>query len=221
MTQPGLVLQKITLAAGGQVLLGDFDLAIEPGRIVTLMGPSGCGKSSLLAAITGVLDAAFSFSGDILIDGRAIRHLPPERRRIGILFQDDLLFPHLSVGDNLAFAIPADRRGAARRELIEYALADAQLAGFSDRDPASLSGGQRARISLMRTLLSQPEALLLDEPFNKLDAALRQQFRDFVFERVRRLGIPTLLVTHDRTDAPASEPVLVWPAAMQGDVDVR
>jgi putative thiamine transport system ATP-binding protein len=221
VTGSRLVLRKLTLAVDGQVLLQDFDLAIEPGRIVTLMGPSGCGKSSLLAAMTGVLESAFHFSGDILIDDRAIGRLPLERRRVGILFQDDLLFPHLSVGDNLAFAIPPDRRGSMRRKLVEDALADAQLAGLADRDPASLSGGQRARVSLMRTLLSQPEALLLDEPFNKLDAALRQQFRGFVFERVRRLGIPTLLVTHDREDAPTGEPVLHWPGANQGAVHVR
>jgi putative thiamine transport system ATP-binding protein len=221
MTGSGLVLRKITLAIDGHILLRDFDLAIAPGRIVTLMGPSGCGKSSLLAAITGVLEPAFRFAGDILIDDRAIGLLPPERRRVGILFQDDLLFPHLSVGDNLAFAIPPDRRGGARRLLVQDALADAQLAGLGDRDPASLSGGQRARVSLMRTLLSQPEALLLDEPFNKLDAALRQQFRAFVFERAGRLGIPTLLVTHDREDAPAGQPILVWPDPISGGIDVR
>jgi putative thiamine transport system ATP-binding protein len=217
----GLVMRKLSLAIDDHVLLRDFDLAIAPVRIVTLMGPSGCGKSSLLAAITGVLEPAFRFSGDLQINDRAIGLLSPERRRVGILFQDDLLFPHLSVGDNLAFAIPPDRRGVARRSLVQDALADAQLAGLGDRDPASLSGGQRARISLMRTLLSQPEALLLDEPFNKLDAALRQQFRAFVFERASRLGIPTLLVTHDREDAPVGEPILVWPDPISGGIDVR
>ena len=221
MSDTGLVMRKLSLAIDGHVLLRDFDLAIAPGRIVTLMGPSGCGKSSLLAAITGVLESAFRFSGDLLINGRAIGLLPPERRRVGILFQDDLLFPHLSVGDNLAFAIPPGLRGVARRILVHDALADAQLAGFGDRDPASLSGGQRARVSLMRTLLSQPEALLLDEPFNKLDAALRQQFRGFVFERALRLGIPTLLVTHDSEDAPAGEPILVWPDPISGEIDAR
>ena len=221
MSGSGLVMRNLTLAIDGQVLLRDFDLAIAPGRIVTLMGPSGCGKSSLLAAITGVLEPAFRFSGDIRINARPIGFLPPERRRVGILFQDDLLFPHLSVGDNLAFAIPPDQRGAARRGLVQEALADAQLGGLADRDPASLSGGQRARVSLMRTLLSQPEALLLDEPFNKLDAALRQQFRTFVFERAVRLGIPTLLVTHDREDAPSGEPILIWPDPNPGAIDVR
>jgi putative thiamine transport system ATP-binding protein len=221
MTDSGLSLRKLTLDIDGQALLRDFDLTIAPGRIVTLMGPSGCGKSSLLAAITGVLEPPIRFSGDLQINGRAIGLLPPERRRVGILFQDDLLFPHLSVGDNLAFAIPPDRRGVARRQLVEDALADAQLGGLGERDPASLSGGQRARVSLMRTLLSQPEALLLDEPFNKLDAALRQQFRGFVFERASRLGIPTLLVTHDREDAPAGEPILVWPDPISGGIDVR
>jgi putative thiamine transport system ATP-binding protein len=130
---------------------------------------------------------------------------PPERRRLGILFQDDLLFPHLSIGGNLAFALPAAIKGReARRQRIDAALRDAGLEGFSGRDPATLSGGQRARVALLRTLLAEPRALLLDEPFAKLDMALREEFRRLVFAHARTRGLPTILVTHDEADAHAA-----------------
>jgi putative thiamine transport system ATP-binding protein len=129
----------------------------------------------------------------------------PEARRVGIQFQDDLLFPHLSVGGNLAFGLGARVRGReARRKCVEAALAEADLAGFADRDPATLSGGQRARVALMRTLLAEPRALLLDEPFNKLDAQLRDDVRRFVFDHARERELPVLLVTHDEADARAA-----------------
>ena len=209
----GLDLDGITLTLGGEVLLGPLTLSVRPGTIATLMGPSGSGKSSLLALICGTLDPVFDWSGQVRLGGRDITILPPERRGVGILFQDDLLFPHLSVGDNLAFALPPAVKGrAARRERVEGALSEAGLTGFADRDPATLSGGQRARAALMRTLLAEPRALLLDEPFSKLDAELRARFRDFVFDHARALGLPTLLVTHDPADAAATGgPVIEQP----------
>jgi len=209
----GLNLDGITLSLGGDVILGPLTLSVRPGAIATLMGPSGSGKSSLLALICGTLDPVFSWSGQMRLGGRDIAALPPERRGVGILFQDDLLFPHLSVGDNLAFALPPTVKGrAARRQRVEAALAEAGLAGFADRDPATLSGGQRARAALMRTLLAEPRALLLDEPFSKLDAALKTRFREFVFDHARDLGLPTLLVTHDPADAAATGgPVIQQP----------
>jgi len=196
------------LAVGGRALISDLDLAVAPGAVVTVMGPSGSGKSTLLSWICGTLDPAFTAEGRVWLGDREITELPPEARRVGILFQDDLLFPHLSVGDNLAFGLPAVVRGrAARRARAEAALADADLPGFADRDPATLSGGQRARVAVMRTLLAEPRALLLDEPFNRLDAALRDRFRRFVFAHAGAL--PTLLVTHDEADAlAAGGPVL-------------
>ncbi len=196
------------LAVGGRALVSDLDLAVAPGAVVTVMGPSGSGKSTLLSWICGTLDPAFTADGRVWLGEREITGWPPEARRVGILFQDDLLFPHLSVGDNLGFGLPAAVRGrAARRARVEAALADADLPGFADRDPATLSGGQRARVAVMRTLLAEPRALLLDEPFNRLDAALRDRFRRFVFAHAGRL--PTLLVTHDEADAlAAGGPVL-------------
>jgi len=201
----GLELHAVALGLGGQGLIGRFDLAVAAGEVVTLMGPSGCGKSSLLGFVCGTLDPAFAAEGRVLLNGRDITSRPPERRRIGILFQDDLLFPHLSVADNLAFGLPPGRgRRKARRAHIEQVLDEADMSGFADRDPATLSGGQRARIALLRTLLAEPRALLLDEPFSKLDARLRGRFRHFVFEHARRNALPTLLVTHDSADAAAT-----------------
>jgi putative thiamine transport system ATP-binding protein len=201
----GLRLIDVRLRVGGNDLLTGFDLDVGPGAVTTVMGPSGCGKSSLLSYICGTLEPVFEASGEVWLDGAPIHELPPERRRIGILFQDDLLFPHLSVGENLAFALPEAVRGRpARQERIEAALHEADLGGFARRDPASLSGGQRARVAVMRTLLSEPRALLLDEPFGKLDRALRDRFRDFVFDHARAAGLPTLLVTHDEADAVAA-----------------
>ena len=201
----GLRLVAVRLRVGGSDLLAGFDLEVGPGAVTTVMGPSGCGKSSLLSWICGTLEPAFEASGEIWLDGVAIHELPPERRRVGILFQDDLLFPHLSVGENLGFALPPAVRGRReRRARVEAALAEAGLVGFARRDPATLSGGQRARVALMRTLLAEPRALLLDEPFGKLDRALRDRFRRFVFEHARAAGLPTLLVTHDEADAAAA-----------------
>lgn len=199
-----LELRGVELHAGGRVLIEALDLAVTPGHIATVMGPSGCGKSSLLAYICGTLDPGLRASGQVVLAGEDVTVLPPERRRIGILFQDDLLFPHLSVAENLAFGLPSSLRDrSARHERIDAALADAGLTGFGDRDPATLSGGQRARVALLRTLLAEPRALLLDEPFAKLDVGLRTRFRRFVFEHVRSNRLPTILVTHDPADAPA------------------
>ena len=204
MTLP-LHLDNVQIRLGERVLLGPIGARIEPGECLTVMGPSGCGKSTLLAFVAGTLDPAFSASGHVRIGAHDLTGVPPERRRIGILFQDDLLFPHLSVAGNLGFALPAEvRPKAVRRRRIEQALADAGLAGFADRDPATLSGGQRARVELLRSLLAEPAALLLDEPFGKLDAQLRDDFRRFVFDHVRASGLPTLLVSHDAADAAAA-----------------
>jgi putative thiamine transport system ATP-binding protein len=198
----GLEIADLDLSVGGRTLVRDFHLTVAPGEVTTVMGPSGCGKSSLLSYLCGTLEPAFEASGRVRLDGIAIDALPPERRRIGILFQDDLLFPHLSVGENLAFALPPALRGRRERwARVEAALREADLAGFAARDPATLSGGQRARVALMRTLLAEPRALLLDEPFGKLDRHLRERVRRFVLDHARRAGLPTLLVTHDPADA--------------------
>ncbi len=169
------------------------------------MGPSGSGKSTLLAFIGGFLDPAFSAEGSVSIDGVELTSLPAQDRHAGILFQDPLLFPHMSLAGNLAFAIPPSVKGkAARRALAEVALQGVGLAGAGARDPDTLSGGQKARVALARAMLSGPRMLLLDEPFSKLDAGLRQQMRELVFSKARETGLPVVLVTHDEADATAA-----------------
>jgi putative thiamine transport system ATP-binding protein len=201
----GLVLADISVAIAGEQLFSRLSVTVPPGGIATVIGPSGSGKSTLLAYVGGFLEPAFRASGKVRLNDRELTGLPPEQRGVGILFQDDLLFPHLSVGGNLAFGLDATVSGRAkRRAAVEEALEQAGLAGFHDRDPTTLSGGQRARAALMRTLLAQPEGLLLDEPFSKLDRDLRNEFRGFVFSHARSRGLPTLMVTHDVEDAEAA-----------------
>lgn len=201
----GLVLAAVELRfrGSGQALFPPLSLRVAPGTVTTLLGPSGSGKSSLLRWIGGHLDGPFSASGRVLVNGSDRTDWPAEERRIGMLFQEAGLFPHLSVAGNLAFGLRPQVRGRRqRRRVVEEALASAGLEGFADRDPATLSGGQQARVALLRTLLAEPEALLLDEPFAALDAERRAQIRAFVFARLEERGIPTLLVTHDPRDAP-------------------
>ena len=200
----GLALEAVTIRLDGETLVS-LDASVRPGEILTLTGPSGVGKSTLLAFIGGFLGRDFSASGRIVLNGRDVTALPPERRGIGLLFQDALLLPHLSVAGNLLIGLDPSVKGwAVRRRAVEDALAEVGLQGFAGRDPATLSGGQAARVALMRTLLARPEALILDEPFSRLDAALRGQVRDLVFAEARKYGLPVLLVTHDPADAGAA-----------------
>ncbi|MEL6684478.1 MAG: ATP-binding cassette domain-containing protein [Pseudomonadota bacterium] len=204
----GLSLRQVSIAKDGAPLLSvTHDIA--PGEVLTVMGPSGVGKSTLLAFITGTLAPAFTVTGEVWLDGQNITHAAPHQRRVGILFQDDLLFPHLSVGANLAFGLQPGGSAAERKAKIAKALEEVGLEGFEDRDPATLSGGQKARIALMRMLLSEPCGLLLDEPFSRLDAERRAQVRDMVFDRARARALPVLMVTHDAEDAQAAGGVVI------------
>lgn len=198
-----LTVKNLTL----EPLLRNASFSVARGEILTLMGPSGSGKSTLFAWLVGALSADFHAHGELWLDDQRLNTRPVEKRGIGILFQDALLFDHFSVGQNLMLALPAQIR-TARRERVEQALASAGLAGFYASDPATLSGGERSRVSLLRALLAQPRALLLDEPFSRLDKSLRVTFREWVFAEVRALNIPVVLVTHDEEDIPAGGRVI-------------
>jgi putative thiamine transport system ATP-binding protein len=198
-----LILRDVCILRAGVPLI-EVDRTIDAGSVLTVMGPSGVGKSTLLAYITGTLAPAFKGMGQVILDGVDVTELPPHKRHIGILFQDDLLFPHMTVGANLAFGLPRGGSKSQRRKAIEEALCDVDLEGYADRDPGTLSGGQKARVALVRMLLSDPKALLLDEAFSRLDAELRAQVRDLVFCVARERGLPVLMVTHDAEDAQAA-----------------
>jgi putative thiamine transport system ATP-binding protein len=203
-----LELDAVTIRVHGRTLIDALSACIAPGEVLAVMGPSGSGKSSLLAWAAGTLDVPpFEARGRLLLDSHDLTALPIQQRRVGLLFQDDLLFPHMSVRDNLLFAMPAGGRGE-RVAQADAALVEAGLEGFGQRRPASLSGGQRSRVSLLRALLAHPHALLLDEPFSKLDAALRSQMRAFTFDTLRARGVPAILVTHDAADVPEGAQVV-------------
>lgn len=194
-----LCIEVHTLASPAGVLLHGLHLEIAAGQVHTLMGESGSGKSSLLGAICGTLDEVMRFDGSVLLNSRRIDTLPTQARRVGILFQDDLLFPHMTVRENLLFATPRGERSVREAQVLQ-ALRDVEMPNFLNADPATLSGGQRARVALARAMLAQPLALLLDEPFSRLDASLRTRMRELVFAMVKARDIPTLLVTHDLQD---------------------
>ena len=194
------------LRAADTALIKDLQISVQPGVIHTIMGASGSGKSSLLGAICGTLAPGLHFEGTILLNGERIDHWPTEARRVGILFQEDLLFAHMTVRENLLFAVPREPgtqqkvRQQVRHDKVRQGLQDIEMLPFADADPATLSGGQRARVALMRALLAEPQALLLDEPFSKLDTDLRTRLRQFVFQLVASRNLPVLLVTHDDAD---------------------
>jgi len=199
-----LQVQVQRLASPMAVLVQDLAIALPQGAIHTVMGPSGSGKSSLLAALCSTLEPGMQFQGTIYLRGVRVDHLPTQSRRIGLLLQDDLLFPHMTVRENLLFAVPKGPQ-PQREAQVQQALSEVELSSFAQADPATLSGGQRARAALARALLAQPQALLLDEPFAKLDSALRQRMRTLVFAAVARRGIAAILVTHDAADIADSQ----------------
>ncbi|OJJ12881.1 ABC transporter ATP-binding protein [Alphaproteobacteria bacterium AO1-B] len=199
--QKGLILENVNIQLDGRTLL-ELDTTIEPGTVLTVMGESGSGKSSLLDFIAGFLKPDFKATGRIILDGTDVTNVPAQERHIGLMFQSPLLFPHMSVAQNLMFAIPSEINNRTERQrLAEEALEVVNLEGLGPKDPAKLSGGQQTRVALMRTLLARPKALLLDEPFSSLDQSTRADVRQKVFSIARERALPVLLVTHDFEDA--------------------
>ena len=200
-----LILRNVSLRSGVRPLFAPLSATVQAGVVTSITGPSGAGKSSLLAYACGALPIGLNGLGDVLLGSKSLNGLKPEERQLGLLFQDDLLFPHLSVADNLAFGMrKASASRVERRHRIAAALESVGLGGFGCRDPATLSAGERARVALMRVLLSQPRAVLLDEPFGRLDPASRVQTREMVFAEIRSRSLPALLVTHDAEDVAAA-----------------
>ena len=205
--QSSLEIKNCELYRQNQQLLS-LNEQVKGGEILTVMGPSGSGKSSLLNWLTGTLPSGFSANGEVWLNGENINNLPAHLRHIGVLYQDALLFSHLSVSGNIAFAMPKGNK-KQRLEKIEYALEQVGLKGMANRHPDNLSGGQQARVALLRMLLSEPKAILLDEPFSKLDTQLRVDTRELVFSQIREHKLPAIMVTHDHSDAEAANGKLI------------
>ena len=205
--QPVVHFKNVNKLYGSLAAVENLDLAIEPGQFVTLLGPSGCGKSTTLRMLGGFEDPT---SGEIYLDGKPISHLPPNKRNVNIVFQDYALFPHLSVGRNIAFGLElkAMESGAIHKRVTEL-LALVSLEDYAARMPDQLSGGQRQRVALMRALAPDPNVLLLDEPLSALDAKLRQQMQIELKAIQKTTGKTFIFVTHDQEEALTMSDVVV------------
>ncbi|AQP98889.1 ABC transporter ATP-binding protein [Pseudoalteromonas aliena] len=205
--QSSLQIKNCQLYRQNELLLS-LNEQVNGGEILTIMGPSGSGKSSLLNWLTGTLPSSFKANGEVWLNGQNIDNTPPHLRHIGVLYQDALLFSHLTVAGNIAFAMPKGNK-KQRIEKIEHALEQVGLKNMGNRHPDNLSGGQQARVALLRMLLSEPKAILLDEPFSKLDTQLRVDTRELVFSQIRDHKLPAIMVTHDHSDADAASGKLI------------
>ena len=196
---PAIQVEGLGKSFGTTQVLFDVDLAVPAGAVVALLGPSGCGKTTLLRSIAGLERVE---AGEVRLFDRRVSgpstHVPPERRQVGMVFQDWALFPHLSVGQNVGYGLPRPERKGAR---VDTVLDMVGLGGLGDRMPATLSGGQQQRVALARALAPRPKALLLDEPFSNLDTALRTHVRSEVHQLLAELGVTTVFVTHDQEEA--------------------
>ena len=178
----------------------NLNIKVNNGKILTIFGSSGIGKSSLINIIAGVSENNLLFTGEIILNNKKITNILPEKRKIGLLLQDGVLFPHLNVEQNLIFGIKKNLTNKEKYLLINEHLINANMEGFENRYPNTLSGGQKARIACLRAILSEPAALLLDEPFLSIDPEQRNSFRLFVVNQIREKKIPCILVTHDESD---------------------
>ena len=196
---PGLELRGIRVHFGHVRAVDDFSLAVPPHSFTALLGPSGCGKSTALGAIAGLLELT---GGDVHVGGESLRGLPPEKRPVSLVFQKPLLFPHLTVAQNVAFGLRMLRtpRARTRREVADM-LDRVRLGDLAGRRVGELSGGQEQRVSLARALVLRPKVLLLDEPFSQLDADLRSEMRSLVRGLHDESEVTTLFVTHDQEEA--------------------
>lgn len=208
-TDPVLSVEGLGFAYGARAILSDIDLTVAPGELVAILGPSGSGKSTLLRLIAGLERPAggrVTIAGTIVADARS--SLPAERRGLGLVFQEDALFPHLTILDNVAFGLKGLSRSERRARALD-ALDRLGLAHRADDWPHRLSGGEQQRVAVARALAPRPPLILMDEPFSRLDSALRQQIRKDVVAVLRNTGVGVVLVTHDAEEAMSSADRLV------------
>ena len=202
MSEAGVDVQSVSFGYGATRVLEDVSLTVRKGEFFAFLGPSGSGKTTLLRLIAGFGQPE---RGRIMIGGRDATRLPPWDRNVGLVFQSYALWPHMTVGENVSFGLEQRRMGRAERDRrVRAALDLVGLARLIDRRPAQLSGGQQQRVAIARTLAIEPEVLLLDEPLSNLDAGLRAGVRAELVELQRRLGLTTILVTHDQEEANAA-----------------
>ena len=214
MTQH-IELKQVYKAFGSTKVLQDFNLSFEKGKFTTLLGASGCGKTTILRLIAGLEDLD---QGQILCDGKDISQLPPQQRGVGIVFQSYALFPHLTVGENVAFGLKMQENHSSDiAKKVSQALKMVELEGFEHRRIEQLSGGQQQRIALARALVIAPQILLFDEPLSNLDTNLRRTMREMIRHLQQKLGITVLYVTHDQTEAFAVSDAVV--VINQGNVE--
>lgn len=195
LPQVPLAVSELGVVLGNKTILDAVDMTVPTGKTLALLGPSGCGKTTLLRTIAGLQPAA---SGHVLLGDEDVTHVNPERRGVGMVFQDGALFPHMDVGGNVGFGLTRRQR---RTSAIADALRMVGLEGYGGRMPGTLSGGQQQRVALARALVTRPRVLLLDEPFSSLDAHLRTQVRSDVAGLLQALGVTAVVVTHDQEEA--------------------
>jgi len=195
-----VVFDRVQKSYDGETLVvKDLNLSIGKGEFLTMLGPSGSGKTTCLMMLAGFETATH---GDILLDGQPINNIPPHKRGIGMVFQNYALFPHMTVAENLAFPLEVRKLGKSEREAkVRRALEMVQMGEFGGRRPAQLSGGQQQRIALARALVFEPELVLMDEPLGALDKQLREHMQFEITKLAHELGITTVYVTHDQTEA--------------------
>ncbi len=216
-----ITLEHLTKKYGSAVAVNDLSVTIESGKLIALLGPSGCGKSTILNMLSGILPAT---EGRILFDDRDVTNLPPEKRNVGLVFQNYALYPHMTVLENICF--PLEIKRVPKKQRIERARELAELVRISEllqRKPSELSGGQQQRVAIARALAKEPQLLLLDEPLSNLDAKLRVEMREEILRIQRASKVTTVFVTHDQEEASsiADEVILLKLGVLQQQDSAR
>ncbi len=191
--------EQLSISVSNEIFLRPISFKLDKGEILQLIGESGIGKTTILKALLGLLSFPFKVEGNLILNDRDITNIAPENRKIGILFQEGFLFPHMSVAENLLFAVAKNIPKKRRKQFILELLDKSNLKYLLNRAPESLSAGEKMRIALLRVMASQPEVLLLDEPFANLDKNMKHNYADLIQEYIKQRPIPVILVSHDQS----------------------